>query len=172
MSDTNNETVQEKQQEAVLQEQKDVKKKITKKRVPKKSESIILVKSKRKRAIARARVKKGNGVIKINSRPIEVYEPREIRRLMMEPILVSKTAHTLSSSVDIEVKVNGGGMMAQAHAVRGAIAKGLSEYSGNDIIKNDYLQHDRSIIVDDFRRVEPKKPNRTKARARSQTSYR
>ena len=145
----------------------------TKKKVStKKIERSITVKSKRKRAIARASVTKGSGIIRVNSKLINTIEPRELRRLMLEPVILSETAKSLFNGLDISVNVNGGGAMAQARAVRGAIAKGISEYSGNDVIKNEYMRHDRSIMVDDFRRVEPKKPNRLKARARFQTSYR
>ena len=145
----------------------------TRKRAPaKKVERAITVKSKRKRAIARASVTKGNGTIRVNSKLISTIEPKELRRLMLEPVILSETAKNLFNGLDIIVNVNGGGAMAQARAVRGAIAKGISEYSGNDVIKNEYMRHDRSIMVDDFRRVEPKKPNRLKARARFQTSYR
>ncbi len=168
MSDT------EVQTDKIIQEKKPkvTKAKSPRKKVVKKVERSITVKSKRKRAIARASVTKGSGIIRVNSRLINTIEPKEIRRLMLEPVILSETAKTLFNDLDISVNVNGGGAMAQARAVRGAIAKGISEYYGSDIIKNEYMRHDRSIMVDDFRRVEQKKPNRLKASARFQTSYR
>ena len=167
------ENVADEKIEAQEKKPKIVRARSTKKKVSaKKIERSVTVKSKRKRAIARASVTKGSGIIRVNSKLINTIEPRELRRLMLEPVILSETAKSLFNGLDISVNVNGGGAMAQARAVRGAIAKGISEYSGNDVIKNEYMRHDRSIMVDDFRRVEPKKPNRLKARARFQTSYR
>ncbi|MGC8478848.1 MAG: 30S ribosomal protein S9 [Candidatus Micrarchaeia archaeon] len=128
--------------------------------------------SKRKEARARAVVKKGAGRIKINSVDISLIEPREFRSMMLEPLNISNIAKELAKGVDIEVNVYGGGRSAQAQAVRSAIAKGISEYADSDMIRKEYLRYDRSLLVDDPRRVEPKKFKGPKARARFQTSYR
>lgn len=133
---------------------------------------VVFVKSKRKAAIARASVKEGKGSIRINSFDINTVEPKELRRIMMEPLTVSANTKSLSDRVNIDVSVAGGGMSAQAQAVRGAIAKGIAAFSEGDDLKREFMQHDRSMIVDDFRRVEPKKFKGPKARARFQKSYR
>ena len=151
------------------------KKVAAKKAAPKKAKKgprVVFVKSKRKAAIARASVKDGNGRIRINSFNIETVEPKELRRIMMEPISVSSGTKSLSAKVNIDVSVNGGGISAQAQAVRGAIAKGIAAFSEGDDLKREFMKHDRSMIVDDFRRVEPKKFKGPKARARFQKSYR
>ncbi len=74
--------------------------------------------------------------------------------------------------MDIKVNVYGGGSSAQAQAVRSAIAKSIVAFSGSDAIKKEYLNYDRFMVVDDARRVEPKKFKGPKARARFQKSYR
>ena len=74
--------------------------------------------------------------------------------------------------MDIKVNVQGGGASAQAQAVRSAIAKSIIEFSGMESLKKDYMHYDRFMVVDDSRRVEPKKFKGPKARARFQKSYR
>lgn len=133
---------------------------------------VEVVKSKRKEAVARARIKEGSGAIRVNRIPIEKVEPQEARRLMMEPISVSSMTMELAKSSDIELNVKGGGRMGQAQAARSAIAKALAKYDSSDTIRKEYMKHDRSMIIDDPRRVESKKFKGPKARARFQTSYR
>ncbi len=148
------------------------KKKTAAKRPAKKSEKIVVVKSKRKTAIARASVRKGTGMVKVNGFIIGVIEPISLRNVMLEPVNVSNMTEELFRTVDMTISVRGGGQSAQAQAVRGAIAKGLSAFAEGDTIRKGYLQYDRSMLVDDPRRVEPKKFKGPKARARFQKSYR
>lgn len=138
----------------------------------KKEVRTVFVKSKRKEAIARARIRGGSGIIRLNRMLIQAVEPGELRRLMLEPVYVSDATRSLAKSSDIELNVQGGGMTAQAEAARSAIAKALAAFSGNDVIRKEYMRHDRSMVVDDPRRVESKKFKGPKARARFQTSYR
>jgi len=151
---------------------KPVAKKAAGKKSSKKGPRVVFVKSKRKQAVARASVKDGKGTIRINSFNINTIEPKELRRIMAEPLTVSSRTKAMSDKVNIDVTVTGGGMSAQAQAVRGAIAKGIAAYSEGDDLKREYMLHDRSMMVDDFRRVEPKKFKGPKARARFQKSYR
>jgi len=53
-----------------------------------------------------------------------------------------------------------------------AVARALIGFSGDDKVKQKILQHDRFLIAEDSRRVEPKKYKGPKARARFQKSYR
>ncbi len=137
-----------------------------------KKEKKVFVSSKRKRAVARAVLKKGSGRIIVNSVDVSLVEPRELRSIMMEPVNALSLAREMAKGLDISVNVSGGGRSAQAQAVRTAIAKGIAKYSDSDTIRKEYLRHDRSMLVDDPRRVEPKKFRGPKARARFQTSYR
>ncbi|KAL1132001.1 hypothetical protein AAG570_011612 [Ranatra chinensis] len=83
------------------------------------------------------------------------------------------------SSVDIRVRVNGGGHVAQIYAIRQAISKALVSYyqkyvdeASKKEIKDTLIQYDRTLLVADPRRCEPKKFGGPGARARYQKSYR
>ncbi len=142
------------------------------KRPQKKEHRVVVVKSKRKRTVARAYLYDGTGIIRINGRSIDSIENPVERSIMLEPISVSGAARELAGKVDITINVYGGGRSSIAQAVRSTIAKGLSTFSGGDALKREYIDYDRSLIVDDYRRVEPKKFKGPKARARFQKSYR
>jgi len=130
----------------------------------------IIASGKRKRAIARATIRPGKGIIKINKRLLDFYEPKLARLKLREPLII---AGDLVNKVDISVNVAGGGITSQADASRLAIAKGLVEFSKSDKLKEEFLNYDRNLLVADVRRKEPAKPNRHgQARAKVQKSYR
>lgn len=129
----------------------------------------IVVSGKRKTAIARATVRKGNGRIRINKRPLEIIEPEQARIKIMEPVIL---AGDLVKKVDIDVTVKGGGFMGQAEAVRTAIGKGLIVFSKGKDLRERFLEYDKSIIKSDVRRKETKKFGGAGARAKKQKSYR
>ncbi|MBI2207947.1 30S ribosomal protein S9 [Candidatus Woesearchaeota archaeon] len=130
----------------------------------------ILTSGKRKKAIARATIKSGNGIIKINNLLLDFYEPELYRLKLREPLII---AGDVADKVDIRVKVSGGGMSSQADASRLAIAKSLSEYSKNNKLREQFLEYDRNLLVADIRHKEPAKPNRHgQARSKRQKSYR
>ncbi|VVC03607.1 30S ribosomal protein S9 [Candidatus Burarchaeum australiense] len=130
---------------------------------------VVVVRGKRKESIARASVKKGKGVVRVNSQLLEVISHPYARQIMREPLLM---AGDLATGLDINVDVHGGGQMGQAEAARIAIARGLVQFTGSEELKGRMLEHDRSMLVEDVRRVEPKKYKGPKARARFQKSYR
>ena len=131
---------------------------------------IVIAAGKRKRAIARATIRPGKGIVKINNTVLDFYEPKISRLKLREPLII---AGDFIDKVDINVNVFGGGMASQADASRLAIAKGLVEFSKNDKLKEDFLNYDRNLLVADVRRKEPAKPNRHgQARAKRQKSYR
>lgn len=131
---------------------------------------VIHVSGKRKQAIARATLKQGKGVVRVNNINIDIYKPRLYRLRLKEPILLAPDAFT---NVDIDVNVSGGGIASQAEAARLTIAKAIVEYSKDDKLKETFLKYDRNLLVADVRRKEPAKPNRHgKARAKRQKSYR
>ena len=87
---------------------------------------------KRKTAIARANVKKGQGRVRVNGSPIEIMEPEMARLKAMEPLQIADAMKKMSK-VDISVDVQGGGIMGQVDAIRTAIARGLVHWnSGKD----------------------------------------
>lgn len=130
---------------------------------------VVNTSGKRKTAVARATVQKGTGLVRINNIPVELYEPEIARWKVMEPLRIAEN-HT--DKVNIDVTVSGGGFMGQASAVRTAIAKGLVEFTGDPSLKIAYLDHDRSLLVSDSRRKEPKKQLGRGARKKRQKSYR
>ncbi len=124
---------------------------------------------KRKRAIARATVAEGKGIVRVNHQLLETYEPRMARMRIMEPLLLGAE---VAKRVDIDVNVVGGGQQGQADAVRLAIAKGLVQFSKSKQLRQEFLEYDRNLLVADVRRNEPHKPNDSKPRAARQKSYR
>lgn len=124
---------------------------------------------KRKAAIARATIKDGKGRVRINSVPLEILEPELARLKMMEPL---ELAGDRVVKVDIDVNVNGGGVMGQATATRTAIARGLVDYFGDEELHAKFRAFDRSLLVNDPRRSEPKHPLGRGARKKRQKSYR
>ncbi len=123
----------------------------------KQKEEYVFVVGKRKRSIARASIKRGSGVIKINSKPIDAIDNDVIKLLIKEPLIISNGKW---KNYDFNINVHGGGMMGQAEAVRQTIARGLVEIFGNNL-KQKFLNYDRNLLVYDPRRTEPHKPPRS-----------
>jgi small subunit ribosomal protein S9 len=130
---------------------------------------VIHTSGKRKTAIARGTVKAGKGRIRVNKSPIELYSPELARMKLQEPLLI---AGDITNNVDINIRVFGGGVMGQAEAARMVIAKGLVQWTQDMDLKEKYIQYDRTMLVGDPRRSEPKKYGGPGARARKQKSYR
>ena len=140
------------------------------KRVKKKKKSVRTehARGKRKRAIARATVKEGSGRIRVNSKLISSLGNKYFRSIVEEPLALLGPD---GLKVDVSVKVRGGGEMGQAQACRTAIAKALALYFGEGVVVK-YKEDDTYLLREDSRRVEPKKYQGPKARARKQKSYR
>ncbi len=135
------------------------------------SRKLVISSGKRKTAIARAIIREGRGRFRVNGVPIEIW-PIEIARLkMIEPYLL--IGEELRSRIDIDVRVEGGGYMGQAEAVRIAVARGISKFY-DDIpeVRKIYREYDRVMLAGDPRRTEPEKWMRYSARRFRQKSYR
>ena len=130
---------------------------------------VIHTSGKRKTAIARGKFHEGKGRVRINKRPAELYQPELARLKISEPLTL---AGKLADNVDIDVRVVGGGVMGQAEAARMVIAKGLVQWTSDMDLKEKFSQYDRTMLVGDPRRSEPKKYGGRGARARRQKSYR
>ena len=131
---------------------------------------------KRKTAIARASVKAGKGRVRVNSESIEILQPALARRKAVEPLVIADAMNRLSK-VDINLTTTGGGIMGQTDAIRTAIARGLVHYNGgaegiDEELRDELLQFDRSLLVNDPRRKEPKHQLGRGARRKKQKSYR
>ena len=133
---------------------------------------VVQTTGKRKRAVARVRLMKGNGTLRINKKGINTLEPIELRDLILEPVNFSQQTMDIAKASDIDVVIKGGGTSSQAGAARTAIAKAIAGASGSDAIGRAYMKYDRTLMVDDIRQVEPKKFLGPKARSRFQKSYR
>jgi small subunit ribosomal protein S9 len=125
---------------------------------------------KKKTAIARATVRDGTGKVRIDSKPVELVDPEMAQLKILEPFRI--TDGDLRDDVDIDVSVEGGGVMGQADAARTAIARGLVQHTNDAELRDAYMEFDRSLLVNDVRQSEAKKWGGPGARARYQKSYR
>ncbi len=132
-------------------------------------EKIVLTSGKRKSAVARAVIKPGTGIIRINGRRLEAIENEWVRAIIKEPLLL---IGELRNKIDIRVRVSGGGVSGQAQAARMAIARGIVRYFEDPKIEELFRHYDRYMLVGDPRRKEMKKFGGPGARARFQKSYR
>lgn len=133
------------------------------------AKKVVNTSGKRKTAVARATVVKGSGKVRINRTPLEIFEPRLARLKIEEPIFI---AGKKAEKLDIAVSVAGGGVYGQADAVRTAIARGIIDYTEDGELKEQYLAYDRTLLVNDIRAKESKKPLGRGARKKRQKSYR
>ncbi len=124
---------------------------------------------KRKEAIARAYAKAGKGRVRINGFLLSSF-PNEVVRSYIGELLafLGKKAEKL----DIDVNVAGGGWSGQMQASATAIARAVVDYYGDEKLEQELYSYNPYWILEDPRRVEPKKYRRRKARARYQKSYR
>ena len=124
---------------------------------------------KRKEAIAKATIKPGKGRVRVNTKPLEIFDPEMARLKIKEPVqLVGDRAQ----EIDITVNVKGGGIMGQADAARTAIANCLVDYLEDPELEELFKEYDRSLLISDPRRKLPKQPMGPGARAKRQKSYR
>merc|ERR1712150_348010 len=137
----------------------------------------VQVYGRKKTATAVAHCKRGNGLIKVNGRPLDLLEPQILRYKLQEPVLL--LGKEKFAGVDIRVRVKGGGHVAQVYAIRQAISKSLVAYyqkyvdeASKKEIKDMLISYDRTLLVADPRRCEPKKFGGPGPRARYQKSYR
>merc|ERR1711874_205713 len=137
----------------------------------------VQVFGRKKTATAVAYCKRGKGLIKVNGRPLALVEPGALSYKLQEPILL--LGKDRFADIDIRIRVKGGGHTSQVYAIRQALSKSLVAYyqkyvdeQSKQEIKDILVQFDRSLLVADPRRNEPKKFGGPGARARYQKSYR
>jgi small subunit ribosomal protein S9 len=120
---------------------------------------------KRKRAIARVFLKPGSGTVTINGRTIEDYFPRETSRMI---IAQAFEAVEKVGAYDVTANVSGGGVAAQAEAVRHGISRALLNVDGE--MRSPLKK--AGFLTRDARKKERKKPGQPGARKRFQYSKR
>jgi len=86
------------------------------------SSSDALGTGRRKTSVARVRIRAGQGTITINGRPLEDYFVNEHER---QDVLVGLLKTERRDSVDLIIKVQGGGPTGQAGACKMGIARAL-----------------------------------------------
>ncbi|MFM8173577.1 MAG: 30S ribosomal protein S9 [Pirellulaceae bacterium] len=104
----------------------------------------------RKTSIARVRIRPGKGKIVVNGRPFDEYFTTDKERRQVQETL-DRVGQT--ESVDVLVRVSGGGTMGQAGAVRMGLARALVG------MNQDFFQplRDDGFLTRDSRMKERKK---------------
>jgi len=119
----------------------------------------------RKRAVARVRLRPGTGTITVNGRPVTEYFPTATHRMILsEPLRLTNTDEVY----DIDCSIDGGGVSGQAGALRHGIARALIEL---DPEMRPELKKAGFLTRDD-RKKESKKDGLKKARKAPQYSKR
>jgi small subunit ribosomal protein S9 len=127
--------------------------------------TVIWATGKRKTSVARVRLQPGDGEIRINTRPLDNYFGRETSRMIVnQPFELTSTL----GQFRVDVSVCGGGVSAQAVAIRHGITRALMVANGElrPALKK------AGFVTRDPREVERKKYGRHKARKRPQYSKR
>jgi small subunit ribosomal protein S9 len=120
---------------------------------------------KRKSSVARVMLVPGNGRFEVNRRELDEYFQRPFHRTMARQPLVT-TGY--EESVDVRVRVHGGGVSGQAGAVRHGVARALCEIDPE--LRKELKR--RGLLTRDARRKERRKAGLKKARKRPQFSKR
>ena len=119
----------------------------------------------RKTSIACIRLKRGTGLIKVNQKDFADYFPSlSMQNDILRPLELTNSVH----SFDLTAKATGGGIVAQAHALRLAISRALLlvDESLRPTLKKE------GMLTRDPRMKERKKAGQPGARKRFQFSKR
>jgi small subunit ribosomal protein S9 len=120
---------------------------------------------KRKTGVARVILKPGTGTYMINGKTLEEFFPREtLQRVIRQPLEAVGYEHRM----DVVARMHGGGVAAQAGALRHGIARALLEADPN--LRGELKR--RGFLTRDPRVKERKKAGLKKARKRPQFSKR
>ena len=120
---------------------------------------------KRKTSVARVILKPGKGEYSVNGRPLDQYFPRpRLQHAARQPL---ETAG-YESRMDVVARIHGGGVAAQAGALRHGIARALVE--ADPALRGELKR--RGFLTRDARAKERRKAGLKKARKRPQFSKR
>lgn len=126
---------------------------------------LVQATGRRKRSVARVRLRTGAGVITVNGRGVEDYFGSRTHQMQVaEPLVATAT----EGRYDVDATIGGGGTSGQAGALRLGIARGLVEIEPelrDTLKKGGYLTRDP-------RKKESKKYGLKKARKAPQYSKR
>ena len=119
----------------------------------------------RKTAVARVRIRSGEGSFMVNKRKLNDYfKLDKDRQAVRTPLQVTET----SKSVDVFVNVSGGGISGQA----GAVVLGLARALAKADVDHEPTLRQHNLLTRDPRKVERKKYGQRGARRRFQFSKR
>lgn len=119
----------------------------------------------RKTSVASVRLRDGKGKIDVNGREFNEYFPLELQR---KAIMAPFQTAGVKASYDIIIRVRGGGIEAQAEAIRLGISRAL-------VLEDETRRHalkEEGFMTRDSRKKERKKYGRVGARKRFQFSKR
>lgn len=119
----------------------------------------------RKTSVARVRIRPGQGLVKINDRPLEEYFVNDHER---KDVLVALEKTERRTSVDVIISVHGGGPTGQAGACKMGIARALKRYDAT----LEPILRANSLLTRDSRMKERKKYGLRGARRGTQFSKR
>lgn len=126
---------------------------------------LIWATGRRKSAIARINLEKGNGKIKVNGKAFEKVFPTEaLRGFINQPLAVTDS----QGKYNITATIKGGGISGQSGALRHAISRALvkEDESMKSVLKNS------NMLTRDDRVKERKKTGQPGARRKFQFSKR
>ncbi len=119
----------------------------------------------RKSSTARVYLRKGNGKVTVNKRPLDEFFGRETARMIVQqPLVVTE----MTEKFDIVATVSGGGITGQAGAIRMGLTRALMEY--DEELRRPLRK--AGYVTRDAREVERKKVGLHKARKATQYSKR
>ncbi len=119
----------------------------------------------RKTSSARVFIRRGQGQITVNRKPLDEFFGRETARMIVRQPL---ELVDMLEQFDINVTVNGGGTTGQAGAIRLGVARALMEY--DETLRSPLRK--AGFVTRDARAVERKKIGLHKARKATQYSKR
>jgi small subunit ribosomal protein S9 len=134
-------------------------------RVQLEAERLVQATGKRKSSVARVLVRAGSGTFEVNGRRLEQYFPRPHLQAVARQALVT-TGY--EETVDVRVRVHGGGISGQAGAIGHGVARALTDVDPD--LRGELKR--RGLLTRDARIKERRKAGLKKARKRPQFSKR
>lgn len=129
------------------------------------AENLALATGRRKNAVARVYLRQGNGTITVNGHEAASYFGESDNLFMInQPLDVTNTIGTM----DIMIKVRGGGKAGQAGAIRHGLSRALVKYDET----NYSALRENGFMTRDPRMTERKKYGQPGARKKFQFSKR
>ena len=105
---------------------------------------VIQTSGKRKCAIARATLRPGTGIVRVNHTPIDKIQPYLAKMKIQE--LMAIVDDEKLKTINIDVIVEGGGTLGQIEAARISISRAIVKFLAKKRILKEIRAYDRSLI--------------------------